>query len=123
MLSAATRELRDHAAAELDSFAAEYGPPDDPEAAIDRWMRRLISVGDVPDKILEAMPEVSRHNDPQVSPQQYECGCVAMTRITDRDCRTWLGCDEKPFELRLALPCDGGPACELLHLRTGERQC
>ena len=123
MLSEAARKLRDHATTELDGFVAEYGQVDDREVAIDRWMHRLISVSDVPDTILELMPEVSRHNDPQVSPQQYECVCVAMARITDRDCRTWLGCDEKPFEMRLALPCDGGPACELLHLRTEERKC
>ena len=70
----------------------------------------------VPDEILAAMPEVSRHNNPQVSPQEYECGCVAMTRITARNGSSWLGELEEPFEMRLALPCDG-TACELSHLR------
>lgn len=112
-------QLREFAARQLDEFATEYGPPDDREEAIDRWVRRLVEVPfGIPDAILDAMPEVSRHNEPQIAPQQYECGCVALTRITDRDCRTWLGYDDKPFEMRLALPCDGGPSCELAHLRT-----
>ncbi len=68
----------------------------------------------IPDDILEAMPEVSRHNAPQDSPQEYECGCVAITRITDRDYRY----DEKPFEMRLAMPCNGA-SCALAHLREG----
>ncbi|HSX23224.1 MAG TPA: hypothetical protein VLE97_10675 [Gaiellaceae bacterium] len=119
MLNQATQKLRDYAARQVDEIIAEQGPPiDDREQMIDRWLNRLLGRGAVPDDILAAMPEVSRHNDPQVSPQQYECGCVAVTRITDRDCRTWLGYDEKPFEMRLALPCDGGSACELAHLRT-----
>ena len=109
-----TRTLRDLAAEQLD----EYGPSsDDRDHAVDRWVRHLIAVGRVPDNILGAMPEVSRHNEPQVSPQEYECGCVAMTRVTDRDCRTWLGYDEKPFEMRLALPCTDGAACELAGVR------
>lgn len=116
MLSEATQKLRDQAATELDSFTAEYGPPDDREDAIDRWMNRLIGLGQIPDDILEAMPEVSRHNDPQISPQEYDCGCVAVTRITDRDCRTWLGYDEKPFEMRLAIQCSSA-RCDLVHLR------
>jgi len=116
-----TRVLRDFAAAQLDDIADEYGrgAQDDRDSAIERWMRHLVGINQVPDDILEAMPEVSRHNDPQISPQEYECGCVAMTRITDRDCRTWLGYDDKPFEMRLAIPCDG-TTCELAHLRGTE---
>lgn len=110
------RTLRDFAAEQLDATAGEYGPPPDRDGAIVRWMDHLIESGQVPDDILEAMPEVSRHNDPQVSPQMYECGCVAMTRITDRNSCSWLGCLEEPFEMRLALPCDG-TACELAPLR------
>jgi hypothetical protein len=110
------RTLRDFATEQLDTFAVEYGPPSDRAQAIERWTRHLIATCGVPDDILEAMPEVSRHSAPQISPQEYECGCVAMTRITDRDGRTWLGHDEKPFEMRLALPCDG-EHCELSHLR------
>jgi hypothetical protein len=112
--------LRDFATQQLDIVAGEYGPPGDRDEAIERWMRHLVSTGQVPDDILEAMPEVSRDNDPQVSPQEYECGCVAVTRITDRDGRTWRGCDEKPFEMRLAIPCEG-TTCELSHLRAGVR--
>lgn len=111
------QKLRDYAAEQLDALVAEYGPStDDRDQAVNRWVRSLIGGGQVPDNILEAMPEVSRHNEPQISPQEYECGCVTITRITDRDCRTWLGYDEKPFEMRLALPCDG-TGCELAHVR------
>lgn len=111
-----TQSLHDYATKQLDTLLAEYGPLHDArDQAIMRWMHHLVSVGDVPDNI--AMPEVSRHNEPQVSPQEYECGCVAITRITDRDCRTWRGFDEKPFEMRLAMPCNGA-TCELAHLRT-----
>jgi hypothetical protein len=110
-----TQTLRDFATAQLNAVSGEYGPPRDRDQAIERWMYRLVSTSQVPDDILEAMPEVSRHNDPQISPQEYECGCVVITRVTDRDGRR--GFDEKPFELRLALPCEG-TACELAHLRT-----
>ena len=110
-----TQTLHTYAADQVDAIIAEQGPPgDDRDQMIERWTRRLVSVGDVPDDILEAMPEVSRHNEPQTGPQEYECGCVAMTRITDRDYRH----DEKPFEMRLALPCNGA-SCELAHLREG----
>jgi hypothetical protein len=61
------------------------------------------------DEDLAAMPEISRHDEPQVSPQEYECGCVAVTRITDRDARR----GERPFEMRLAIPC-GTAACEVV---------
>ena len=107
------RTLRAHAAEQVAEIIAEYGPPNDGiDQMIDRWTRRLVAVGDVPDDILEAMPEVSRHNKPQDSPQEHECGCVAITRITDRDYRY----GEKPFEMRLAIPCDS-TTCELSHLR------
>jgi hypothetical protein len=110
------RTLRDFATAQLDEVVGEYGPPPDRDAAIERWMRHLVAVGRVPDDIFEAMPEVSRHNEPQVSPQEYECGCVAMTRITDRNGASWRGRLEEPFEMRLAIPCDGA-RCELASLR------
>jgi hypothetical protein len=110
-----TQTLRRYAAEQLDAVTGEYPPPDR-NAAIERWMRHLVGTGQVPDEILEAMPEVSRHNDPQVSPQEWECGCVTMTRITDRNGASWRGCLEEPFEMRLALLCDG-TACELSHLR------
>ena len=102
------RTLRDYAIQQLDESVREYDAPFDREAAIERWVDHLIAVSPcIPDDILDAMPEISRSNDPYISPQQYECGCVAVTRITDRDGRTWLGKDEKPFEMRLAQPCDG----------------
>jgi hypothetical protein len=107
------RTLHSLAAEQVDAIVAEVGPPSDGlDQMIERWTRRLVAVGDVPDDILEAMPEVSRHNAPQDSPQEHECGCVAITQITDRDYRH----NEKPFEMRLAIPCDG-TACELAHLR------
>lgn len=115
-----TITLRELATEQLDAIAGEYGPPDDRDQAIERWMRHLVGTGQVPDDLLEAMPKVSRHNDPQISPQEYECGCVAMAHITDRDGRTWLGYDDKPFEMRLAILC-GGTACELAHLRGTEK--
>lgn len=107
-----TRTLRGFAAHQLDEIASEYGPPDDWDQAVERRMRQLVATCGVPDDILDTMPEVSRHNEPQVTPQEYECGCVSTTRITDRDYRR----DEKPFEMRLAIPCDGA-CCELASLR------
>jgi len=114
-----TQALRDIAATQVDAVTAEYGAPDDREQAIERWMRHLVATAQVPDDILVALPEVSRHNSPQICPQEYECGCVTMTRITDRDGRTWLGYDEKPFEMRLVMPCNDSTDCELVHLREG----
>jgi hypothetical protein len=71
--------------------------------------RNLIARGwRIRDEDLAAMPEISRHDEPQISPQEYECGCVAVTRITDRDVRR----GERPFEMRLALPC-GTASCEV----------
>jgi hypothetical protein len=116
-----TMTLRELATEQLDVIAGEYGSPDDRDQAIARMARHLVGRGQVPDNILEAMPEISRHNDPQVSPQQYACGCVAMTRITDRNSCSWLGRLEEPFEMRLAIPCDG-TACELAHLRAGSNE-
>jgi hypothetical protein len=102
-----TQTLHDYAAEQADAIAAEYGaPPDGRDQLIERWTRGLVSGGGVPDDILEAMPEVSRSNSPQCSPQEYECGCVAVTRVTDR------GCVKKPFEMRLAIPCEGLKECE-----------
>ncbi len=112
-----TRSLREVAAEHLDAVAGEYGAPIDRDQAIDSWTRHLVGTGQVPDDILEAMLEVSRHNEPQIGPQEYECGCVVITRVTDRNGCSWLGRLEEPFEMRLALPCDGGATCELAHLR------
>lgn len=103
------RTLREFATKRVDEMSQDLGPPNDRPQAIERWMRMLVATGSVPDDILEAMPEVSRHNEPQESPQEWECGCVAMTRVTDRDYRH----HEKPFEMRLAIRCDGR-ACEMV---------
>lgn len=62
----------------------------------------------LPDETIAALPLVSKHNSPQISPQEYECGCVTITCITDRDIRR----GEEPFEMRLAIPCQSD-ACEL----------
>lgn len=72
----------------------------DPRDAVRWWWA-------IPDEVLVTMPEISRHDNPQVSPQEYDCGCVAVTRITDREARR----GEKPFEMRLAVPC-GKDGCE-----------
>lgn len=59
------------------------------------------------DEVLADLPLISTHAEPQLSPQEYACGCVAITRVTDRDLRR----GEKPFEMRLAIAC-GADACE-----------
>lgn len=61
----------------------------------------------IDDELLADLPLVSTHESPQDSPQEYECGCVAITRVTDRDRRR----GEPPFEMRLAISC-GTPTCE-----------
>jgi hypothetical protein len=110
--------LQDFATRELTAIFEEYGEPVDSRGqAVERRMRSLAATGQVPDDILETMPEVSRHNHPQDSPQEYQCGCVVITRITDRDYRN----NEQPFEMRLAIPCTGA-ACELAHLRQRDAQ-
>ena len=63
----------------------------------------------LPDERLAGLPLVSTHSEPQIAPKEYECGCVTVTRITDRDHRR----GERPFEMRLAVACEGG-ACEIL---------
>lgn len=71
----------------------------------------------IPDGVLAELIEVSRHDRPQESPQEYECGCVTVERITDRDCRDR---DALPWEMRLARPCaplERAPICELYALR------
>lgn len=59
------------------------------------------------DDVLTELPLISTHTAPQDSPQEYECGCIAVTRITDRDTRN----GERPFEMRLAITC-GTKECE-----------
>lgn len=60
------------------------------------------------DARLAALPLISAHQEPQTSPQEYECGCVTVTRITDRDARR----GEYPFEMRLAVHCETAD-CEI----------
>lgn len=72
----------------------------------------------IPDEILAGLIEVSRHEDPQPSPQEYECGCVTVERITDRD--AYDRRRSLPWEMRLARPCarlERAPGCELYALR------
>lgn len=102
-------------AAAVQQLTAWDIPVDDDR--IVSWIDHMLATSNIPDEILAAMPEVSRSNEPQISPQQYECGCVAVTRITDRDGREWRNGGEKPFEMRLALPCTSA-ACELADLRS-----
>lgn len=68
------------------------------------------------DEALAALPEVSRHDVPQGSPQEYGCGCLTVTRLTDCD----AGRDERPFEMRLIVPC-GTPACVVKAPQENER--
>lgn len=111
--------LLDFTMQDLESTFKEYGEPiDSRDQVVERRMRNLVATGQVPDNILEAMLEVSRHNSPQESPQEYECGCVTITRVTDRDYRH----NEKPFEMRLAIPCRG-TRCRLAHLRRETVRC
>lgn len=53
---------------------------------------------------LSDAPVVSKHPYPQPSPQEWDCGCITATWITDRDAMTE---GEDPFEMRLAHRCDG----------------
>lgn len=62
----------------------------------------------LPDEQLAALPLVGTHGEPQLAPQEYECGCVTVTRVTDRDHRR----GERPFEMRLARRCRT-PTCEV----------
>ena len=78
-----------------------------PAELSDREIRRAHAL---PDDRLAALPLVSEHGEPQAAPQEYECGCVTVARVTDRDVR--LG--GRPFEMRLARSCArAGGACEL----------
>lgn len=61
----------------------------------------------LPDDRLAALPLVSTHDDPQETPQEFDCGCVTVARITDRDSRQ----KKRPFEMRLAVACETA-ACE-----------
>lgn len=99
------RAFRDFATKQL---AEESGTPDD--HAVNHRMRYLSAVSQVPEDVLEAMPEVSRDDMPQDSPQEYECGCVTTIHVTSRNTR------QKPFEMRLAILCKNA-ACLLAHLR------
>lgn len=55
----------------------------------------------LPDERLMVLPLISTHDEPQIAPQEYVCGCVTVTRITDRDYRSGA----RPFEMRLAIAC------------------
>lgn len=57
------------------------------------------------DAALAALPEISRHNALQVTPQEHACGCITVQRVTDRK----RGAE--PFEMRLAVDC-GAADCD-----------
>lgn len=59
---------------------------------------------------------VSRHDMPQVSPQEFDCGCVTFAYVTDRD----VLAGEQPFEMRLWEGCDTH-GCEVEELIAGVR--
>lgn len=72
------------------------------------------------DECIESAPIVSEHRKPQVSPQEWDCGCITAAYVTDRD--FLLG--EKPFEMRLVHACLTAE-CEVVPLirdREAERQ-
>lgn len=71
----------------------------------------------LPDERLAELPLVSTHCEPQIAPQEYECGCVTIVRITDRSPRK----GERPFEMRLASTC-GTTKCEVVALAAEERE-
>ncbi len=65
---------------------------------LDRGYRRF---DEAVEQNLDAYPVISTHNEPQVSPQEWDCGCVSVTYVTDRDFLR----GEQPFEMRLASAC------------------
>jgi hypothetical protein len=62
---------------------------------------------------LSNAPVISTHGYPQVSPQEWDCGCVAGAYVTDRDALA----GEEPFEMRLARGCET-PRCCLVSAAT-----
>jgi hypothetical protein len=50
----------------------------------------------------EHAPVLTCHDYPQASPQEWDCGCVTATHITDRDALA----GERPFEMRWTLRCE-----------------
>lgn len=59
---------------------------------------------------LRDKPLISVHNEPQVSPQEYDCGCVSVSYVTDRD----IFRREYPFEMRLVTFCNKKRDCQVL---------
>lgn len=55
----------------------------------------------LPPEVIEEMIEISRNDRPLASPQEYDCGCVAIQRVTARDSRL----HQAPFEMALAIRC------------------
>jgi len=56
-------------------------------------------------EMLEDKPVVSTHNEFQVSPQEWDCGCITAAYVTDRN--------ERPVEMRLYSFCNSDQ-CELV---------
>lgn len=63
----------------------------------------------------EGATKISQHNEPQPSPQEYDCGCVAVTVVTDRDFLRY----EEPFEMWRVQECNR-PDCEVVPYREAE---
>jgi hypothetical protein len=67
---------------------------------------------------LERAPVVTIHDEPQPSPQEWPCGCVTATYVTDRDALA----GGRPFEMRLVTRCARGRCAirrEALHAVMG----
>lgn len=76
-------------------------PTDFPDSLVDHHVYRLCEISSrIPEEVAAQLHEVGRHDHPQIGPQEYECGCVAIACVTSRDGR------DRPFEMRLAIECD-----------------
>lgn len=99
-----------HCRAERHAFEREYARcyPDSEDERDERWCRTAVAVncGELADEVVELFPLVAKYDHPQIAPQEYECGCVAILHVTAEDTRE----GGRPFELRLAAACDG-PTC------------
>ena len=89
--------LRKFAIAGLEAMGVDV----DDEIRVDSYVRRLCEISSrIPEEVAAQLHEVARHDHPQIGPQEYECGCVAIVCVTSCDGR------DRPFEMRLAIECD-----------------
>lgn len=56
---------------------------------------------------LSEAPTVSMHSCPQISPQEWDCGCVTAIYVTDAD----MFNGGEPFEMRVARRCGKRTCC------------